>query len=48
MRSDRRRRRAARDWANPLGKPGDTGIPFHTVLLAGAADVEALRRELSA
>lgn len=39
---------AARHWANPLGKPGNTGIPFHTLLLADAADVEDLRNELSA
>jgi RNAse (barnase) inhibitor barstar len=38
---------ASREWASPLGKPGNAGIPFQTVLLADAADVEELRRELS-
>lgn len=39
--------RAARAWANPLGKPGNTGIPFQTVLLAGTAEAEELRGELA-
>ncbi|VVJ19728.1 Uncharacterised protein [Amycolatopsis camponoti] len=38
--------RAAREWANPLGRPGNAGVPFRTVLLAAEADVEALRTEL--
>jgi|SRR3954470_21271543 RNAse (barnase) inhibitor barstar len=40
--------RASREWANPLGKPRNAGIPFQTLLLAAEADVEELRRELSA
>ncbi|MEV7038758.1 hypothetical protein [Amycolatopsis sp. NPDC051061] len=38
--------RAAREWANPLGKPRNTGIPFRTLLLADDAEVEELRNEL--
>jgi hypothetical protein len=39
--------RAAREWANPLGKVGGRGVPFNVLLMCDASELEVLAREVS-
>lgn len=40
--------KAAREWANPLGKPGGQGVVFKVLLLVGDNSVELIRQEVHA
>jgi hypothetical protein len=39
--------KAARAWANPLGKIGGQGVPFNVVLMCDASELEALGSGIS-